>query len=88
MWLRLTSEGQESWYRAAVVAPAEVELRTGRLSAVPIVVTNTGRLPWDSRAAPPMLLSYHWLEAAGDRFVTFEGQRTPFDAPVVPEATA
>jgi hypothetical protein len=88
MWLRLTSEGQESWYRASVAAPPEIALRTGRLSAVPIAVTNTGRLPWDSQAVPPMLLSYHWLEAGGDRIVTFEGQRTPFAEPVVPDATA
>src|SRR5439155_21314634 len=73
LWLRLTSEGQESWYRARLVPPAELELPTGRLSAVPITVTNTGRLPWDSDATPPMFLSYHWLEADGDRFVTFEG---------------
>ena len=39
-----------------------------------ITVTNTGRLPWDSEATPPMLLSYHWLEADGDRFVRFEGE--------------
>jgi hypothetical protein len=88
LWLRLTSEGQESWYRANIVAPPEVELHTGRLAEVPIAVTNTGRLPWDSQAVPPMLLSYHWLEASGDRIVTFEGQRTPFAEPVVPDATA
>jgi hypothetical protein len=88
MWLRLTSEGQESWYRATVSAPSELELHTGRQSMVPIAVTNTGRLAWDSQAVPPMLLSYHWLEAAGDRVVTFEGQRTPFAEPVVPDATA
>jgi hypothetical protein len=82
LWLRLTSEGQESWYRASIVAPPEIELHTGRLSDVPIAVTNTGRLPWDSQAVPPMLLSYHWLEASGDRIVTFEGQRTPFAEPV------
>jgi hypothetical protein len=88
MWLRLTSEGQESWYRASVTAPPDIELPTGRLSAVPIAVTNTGRLPWDSQATPPTLLSYHWLEAAGDRVVTFEGQRTPFAEPVLPDTTA
>jgi hypothetical protein len=88
MWLRLTSEGQESWYRASVTAPPDIELRTGRLAAVPIAVTNTGRLPWDSEAVPPMLLSYHWLEAGGDRVVTFEGQRTPFAEPVLPDSTA
>ena len=88
VWLRLTSEGQESWYRAKVVAPPELELPTGRLTTVPITVTNTGRLPWDSQATPPMLLSYHWLAADGDRFVTFEGQRTPFPDPVLPDSTA
>ena len=87
VWLRLTSEGQESWYRAKIVAPAELELPTGRLSTVPIAVTNTGRLAWDSKATPPMVLSYHWLAAAGDRFVTFEGERTAFAEPVPPDAS-
>ena len=87
VWLRLTSEGQESWYRAEVVAPLALELPTGRTSTVPITVTNTGRLPWDSRATPPMLLSYHWLASDGDRFVTFEGERTSFANRVLPDAT-
>jgi hypothetical protein len=87
LWLRLTSEGQESWYRAEVAAPVALELPTGRTSTVPITVTNTGRLPWDSQATPPMLLSYHWLAADGDRFVNFEGERTPFANPVLPDAT-
>jgi O-Antigen ligase len=87
LWLRLTSEGQESWYRATVAAPPSLELPTGSLSEVPIRVTNAGRLPWDSRATPPMLLSYHWLERDGDRFVTFEGERTAFAAPVLPDST-
>jgi O-antigen ligase len=88
LWLRLTSEGQESWYRAAIVAPPQLELPTGRLSTVPIAVRNTGRLLWDSQAMPPMLMSYHWLTAEGDRFVGFEGERTPFAGPVLPDATA
>jgi hypothetical protein len=87
MWLRMTTEGQESWYRATVAAPAQLELPTGQLASVPITVTNTGRLPWDSEATPPMLLSYHWLEADGDRFVRFEGERTPFVDAVLPDAT-
>jgi O-Antigen ligase len=88
VWLRLTSEGQDSWYRATVVVPPSIELQTGRVSSIPITVSNTGRLPWDSRATPPMLLSYHWLAADGDRYVTFEGQRTPFPDPVLPDSTA
>jgi hypothetical protein len=87
LWLRLTSEGQESWYRAAIDAAPELTLPPGRLTTVPLTVTNTGRLPWDSRATPPMLLSYHWLQADGDRFVTFEGERTPFAEAVRPDTT-
>jgi O-antigen ligase len=88
LWLRLTTEGQDSWYRVALVAPQEMALATGSESAVPVTVTNTGRLPWDSQATPPLLLSYHWLTSAGDRFVTFEGERTPFPERVLPDATA
>ena len=87
LWLRLTTEGQESWYRARIVAPPRLELATGSMSAVPITLTNTGRLPWDSQAMPPLLPSYHWLGADGDRFVTFEGERTPFREPVLPDST-
>ena len=68
-----------------VVAPPKLELPNRPPRPVPVTVTNTGRLPWDSRAIPPMLLSYHWLQADGDRFVTFEGVRTPFASPVPPE---
>jgi hypothetical protein len=87
LWLRFTTEGQESWYRARIVAPPRLELATGSMSAIPITLTNTGRLPWDSQAMPPLLPSYHWLGADGDRFVTFEGERTPFREPVLPDST-
>ena len=87
MWLRLTTEGQQSWYRATVAAPATLDLPADRITVVPLVVTNTGRLPWDSHATPPMRLSYHWLAATGDRFVIFEGERTSFTAPVLPDTT-
>jgi O-antigen ligase/polysaccharide polymerase Wzy-like membrane protein len=85
MWLRLTTEGQDAWYRARIAAPADLELPTGQNAVVPVTVTNTGRLAWDSTAAPPIVLSYHWLGADGDRFVTFEGARTPFAAIVEPD---
>ncbi len=87
LWLRVTSEGQESWYRARVAAPDAIDLLTGRASTIPVTVTNTGRLVWDSHAETPFLLSYHWLQAEGDRFVAFEGERTGFPAPVTPGAT-
>jgi O-Antigen ligase len=85
MWLRFTTEGQDSWYRARVAAPAELEIATGENTEVPVTVTNTGRLAWDSSANPPILLSYHWLGADGDRFAVFEGARTPFAEVVEPD---
>jgi hypothetical protein len=52
--------------------------------SVPVSATNTGRLVWDSTSDPPFYFSYHWLSAAGDRVVSFEGTRTPFEEPVRP----
>jgi O-antigen ligase/polysaccharide polymerase Wzy-like membrane protein len=86
LWLRLTTEGQGSWYRAAIDAPAALELETGRNTVVPVTVTNTGRLMWDPQGESPILFSYHWLPADGDRFVSFEGARTALPAPVEPGA--
>jgi hypothetical protein len=88
LWLRLTSEGQEAWYRFAVRAPAQVALTTGGTSTIDVTVTNTGRLTWDSQADPPFYLSYHWLEAGVDRVVAFEGDRTEFPAPIGPGISA
>jgi hypothetical protein len=88
VWLRLTSEGQASWYRANFAAPAAVELSTGGVAVIPVAVSNTGRLPWDSRATPPMLLSYHWRPASGSGFIAFEGERTAFPEPVLPDTSA
>ena len=88
LWLRMTTEGQESWYRAVIEAPRALELRTGANAVVPIAVQNTGRLPWDSRADSPILFAYHWRPADGDRFVAFDGARTPFRDRVEPGARA
>src|SRR5581483_10184694 len=82
--LRLTSEGQEAWYRAEITAPQTVSIAADDVIAVPVAVANKGRLVWDSSAQPPLYFSYHWLTSGGDRVVAFEGLRTPFDAPVRP----
>jgi hypothetical protein len=88
LWLRLSSVGQEEWYRSSISAPVEIALAAAEVADVPIRVTNTGRLTWDSRDNPPFYLSYHWLDSNADRVVSFDGLRTPFDAPVPPDATA
>jgi O-antigen ligase len=82
MWLRLTSEGQGTWYRASVQAPAALSLTAGGSTTVPVRVTNVGRLTWDSTGDSPFFLAYHWLKADGTRVVSFEGARTPFPEPV------
>ncbi len=87
LWLRLTTEGQESWYRATIDAPSELTLHANDVAPVAVAVANTGRLVWDSTAQPPMYFSYHWLSADGDRVVAFEGARTAFSNPVQPGDT-
>jgi hypothetical protein len=87
VWLRLTSQGQDAWYRFTVDAPAELTLTTGAASRVAVRATNEGRLTWDSGANPPVYLSYHWLLPDGNRVVAFNGVRTSFPVPVPPGMT-
>jgi hypothetical protein len=85
--LRLTTEGQQSWYSARVEAPSEMTIPAGALVSVPLKVTNTGRSGWDPAAAEPLRLSYHWLQADAEQVVEFEGLRTAFPDVVAPGAT-
>jgi hypothetical protein len=88
LWLRITTEGQDAWYRASVLAPAQLSLETDRRAYVPVIVSNTGRLTWDSHDDPPVYFSYHWIDASGSRVVAFEGARTEFPFPVPAGSTA
>lgn len=87
LWLRMTTEGQESWYREVIGAPPHLTFATGDVTDVAVTVTNTGRLAWDSRRQPPVYFSYHWLTASADRVVAFEGVRTAFESAVEPGET-
>jgi hypothetical protein len=87
MWLRLTTEGQDAWYRAAIDAPVEIAAQAGTDQIVRLDVTNTGRVAWDSDQTPPIYFSYHWLAGTADGIVAFEGIRTPFERPVSPGQT-
>jgi len=78
MRLRLTTEGQDTWYRAVIDAPADLSLQTGQSIRVPLRVKNEGRLAWDPIGAHPVRLSYHWIEEHTDRVVVWEGRRTEF----------
>jgi hypothetical protein len=87
LMLRLTTEGQGRWYSAIIQAPTHVALDTREPAEVPITVTNTGRATWDSDAAEPVRLSYHWIAEDSDDVVAWEGTRTRFDEPVRPGQT-
>jgi O-antigen ligase len=87
LWLRMTSEGQDSWYRADIEGPAQLSIGTNTAQYVPVRITNTGRVPWDSTVDPPIVFAYHWLESTGDRVVAWEGSRTPFSHTIGPGET-
>ena len=83
---RLTTEGSQAWYGARYEVPAALELTTGRLQRVPVRISNTGRLPWDSTKEPAFAMAYHWLRPSGE-VVQFDGARTPFPTVVAPGQT-
>ena len=79
---RLTTEGSDAWYGARYDTPTSIALQTGGVHRIPVTLTNTGRLSWDSTTEPAFALSYHWLRDGA--VVTFDGQRTAFPMPVRP----
>jgi hypothetical protein len=84
---RMTTEGSGAWYGAEYHVPATLAMTTGAVHRVPVTLTNTGRLAWDSHTDPAFALSYHWLDAdsaSPEAVVEFEGQRTEFPVPVRP----
>jgi hypothetical protein len=86
--LRLSSEGQDAWYSAHFSGPAEVRMPTGGRAAVPVTVTNTGRVAWTSDTTRPFQLSYHWLLPDADTVVAWEGLRTEFPEIIPPGGSA
>jgi O-antigen ligase len=84
---RLTTEGSQAWYGARYEVPSTLELGTGQHHRVPITITNTGRMTWDSGRAPAIAMSYHWLRAGNEEVVQFDGARTSFPAIVAPGRT-
>jgi hypothetical protein len=87
LWVRLTTEGQDAWYRAHVAAPREVGLAANAAGYFAVQVSNTGLVAWGSSSTPPVLLSYHWLADGDGRVVAYEGERTEFPQFVNPGDT-
>lgn len=87
MRLRMSTEEQENWFSATFDVPASLALATGAIATVPVTLTNGGLTTWDSTAAQPFRLSYHWLLPDEDRSIDFDGLRTDFPGRVAPGAS-
>jgi hypothetical protein len=81
---RLSVEGSQDWYGASYDVPRQMTLRPDSFNDIEIGLTNQGRLTWQSTAEPPFALSYHFLDAATEDVVIFDGLRTPFAQPIEP----
>jgi hypothetical protein len=57
--------------------------RCGDVFHAAIRVKNLGWQPWSSASSPPVMASYHWLDAAR-RVVTLDGARTPLAMTIEP----
>jgi O-Antigen ligase len=83
-----------AWYRATIAQFGGPEgrlppvLLAGSRAAETLEVRNEGALPW-SRVTPwPVVLSYHWLDAATGNVVVFDGARTSFAEDIRPGGAA
>lgn len=81
--LRLTTQSDQDWYRAAYVGTLPANLGTGRQVTVRISVWNPGPLVWRSTGSYRVDLGYHWLYPAG-RVAVFEGIRSRLRADLFP----
>ena len=81
---RMSVEGSQDWYGASYDVPRRLTLAPDSFNDVDVTLTNQGRLTWQSTAAPPFALSYHWLNVDTEDVVVFDGLRTPFAQPVEP----
>lgn len=84
LWLRLTTENDESWYRAQYQVPDQLELQAGQTRRIDVTVTNTGRVTWRPDGENPFRFAYHWLDADKQEVLIFEGLRTELPHPVRP----
>ncbi|GAB4108345.1 MAG: hypothetical protein Kow001_05070 [Acidobacteriota bacterium] len=82
--LRLLSVPETEWYRAAFEVPETWSLHTGDSAEIPVRVHNHGFAPWKAGGQPPLLVSYHWLDADTGQIEIFDGLRTPLPQDVPP----
>jgi hypothetical protein len=85
MALRLTTKGRGAGSAPCSKCHRACRSTRGRRLRCRSRITNTGRATWDSDAAEPIKLSYHWIAEDSDDVIAWEGIRTLFDRPFGPE---
>ncbi|HFE66100.1 MAG TPA: hypothetical protein ENJ93_02460 [Chloroflexi bacterium] len=83
--LRLQTEGDNEWYRAALIAPQSWQMAANEQRAIPITLTNSGALTWRSSGSQPINLGARWLDTA--QKTSYGEPRWPFANPVPPGQT-
>jgi hypothetical protein len=58
--MRLSSEGDNEWYRARIEAPENLTIKAGVVQTVTVQIANDGSLMWSSEGEPPIFLSGRW----------------------------
>jgi hypothetical protein len=58
--LRLSSEGDNEWYRARIEAPETLAIQAGETELVMVDIANDGALVWSSEGRNPILLGGRW----------------------------
>lgn len=57
---RLTTEDDSSWYDAEYQVPAMLEIKSGTNIRIPVEITNTGRVTWQTSGENPYQLGLYW----------------------------
>ncbi len=84
--LRLQSDNDAAWFRAEY-APTQTALNldAGQAITLTVAVRNTSVQTWPAAGEQPVRLSYHWIDAARQHTVVFDGVRTPLPHDVAPK---
>lgn len=85
--LRLTTENDRNWYGATVTSAPIQSLSAHEVVTVPVTLSNYGQMTWSAAGVLPIHVSYHWMSAAEDVYLVFEGLRTPLPHDVSPGET-
>jgi len=83
--LRLQTEGDNEWYRAALIVPQSWQMAANEQRPIPITLTNSGALTWRSSGSQPINLGARWLDTA--QKMSYGEPRWPFANPVPPGQT-